>query len=49
MCILIVAAMSFVENGKNADISAVKTGFKERNGWEEAALTFDIQYRRTTV
>ena len=25
--ILIVAAMSFVENGKNADISAVKAGF----------------------
>jgi hypothetical protein len=26
--ILIVAAMSFVENGKNADISAVKAGFQ---------------------
>ena len=26
--ILIVAAMSFVENGQNADISAVQAGFK---------------------
>jgi hypothetical protein len=26
--ILIVAAMSFVENGKNADISSVRTGFQ---------------------